>query len=176
MICYYFYKNIVLVLTEFYFATYSGFSGQIYFLDWLPLLFNAIFTSWHCLLALLLEKDVNYSYSFKYPEIYKAGQICYFFNYGIFWKWIILGFWHGAVCFYLPMINFQKSNDSSGKRNEHWVASTISFSMIIHLVILKLLIKARHFNLFSIGIGLLCILIYWIFLFIGQASIVADSV
>lgn len=27
MICYYFYKNIILVLTEFYFAFYNGFSG-----------------------------------------------------------------------------------------------------------------------------------------------------
>lgn len=27
MICYYFYKNIVLVLTEIYFSFYNGFSG-----------------------------------------------------------------------------------------------------------------------------------------------------
>ena len=27
MICYYFYKNIVLVFTEFYFAMFNGFSG-----------------------------------------------------------------------------------------------------------------------------------------------------
>jgi magnesium-transporting ATPase (P-type) len=67
MICYYFYKNIVLVLTEFYFALFNGFSGQIFFMDWLPMLYNAVFTSWHCLFTLLLEKDVNYDYSFRYP-------------------------------------------------------------------------------------------------------------
>jgi magnesium-transporting ATPase (P-type) len=27
MICYYFYKNIVMVFTEFYFALFTGFSG-----------------------------------------------------------------------------------------------------------------------------------------------------
>lgn len=31
MICYYFYKNVVLVFTEIYFATNNGFSGQNFF-------------------------------------------------------------------------------------------------------------------------------------------------
>ena len=46
MICYYFYKNIILVFTEIYFALFNGFSGQVFFLDWLPMLYNALFTSW----------------------------------------------------------------------------------------------------------------------------------
>ena len=73
MICYYFYKNIVLVFTEIYFAFYNGFSGQIYFLDWLPMLYNALFTSWHCLFSGMLDLDVNDQYSRKFPVIYKAG-------------------------------------------------------------------------------------------------------
>jgi len=56
MVCYYFYKNIILVFTEFYFAFYNGFSGQIYFADWLPMLYNAVWTSWHCLFAYLFEQ------------------------------------------------------------------------------------------------------------------------
>lgn len=45
VVCYYFYKNIVLVFTEIYFAFYNGFSGQIYFADWLPMLYNSLWTS-----------------------------------------------------------------------------------------------------------------------------------
>ena len=104
MICYYFYKNIVLVLTEYYFAMYNGFSGQVYFMDWLPMLYNALYTSWNCLFTLILEKDVNDNYSFKYPEIYKGGQLCKQFNYKVFWKWILFAVWHGAVSFYLPIM------------------------------------------------------------------------
>ena len=59
MICYYFYKNVVLVFTEIYFAHSNGFSGQIYFADWLPMLYNAVWTSWPCLFALMFERDVN---------------------------------------------------------------------------------------------------------------------
>jgi phospholipid-transporting ATPase len=68
------------------------------------MLYNAVFTSWHCLFALLLEKDINDHYSFRFPQIYQAGQQRKYFNYGIFWKWIILAAWHGAACFFTPMI------------------------------------------------------------------------
>lgn len=45
MICYYFYKNILLALCEIYFHFFNGYSGQIFFMDWLPLLYNSFFTS-----------------------------------------------------------------------------------------------------------------------------------
>jgi magnesium-transporting ATPase (P-type) len=67
MICYYFYKNVVLVMTELYFAIYCGFSGQSFFPDWLPMLYNVLFTSWHCLFAMILERDANDHLSFKFP-------------------------------------------------------------------------------------------------------------
>lgn len=49
-ICYYFYKNCVMVFPEIFFAFFNGFSGQIFFLDWLPMLFNAFWTSWPCMI------------------------------------------------------------------------------------------------------------------------------
>jgi magnesium-transporting ATPase (P-type) len=175
MICYYFYKNIVLVLTEFYFALFNGFSGQIFFLDWLPMLYNAVFTSWHCLFTLLLEKDVNFNYSFRFPEIYKSGQLCHYFNYGVFWRWILLGVWHGGVCFYLPMYDGRRASNLEGTRDDHWAASTISFSMIVHLVTYKLLLETRHFNLISFVFGFLSLLIYWSFLLFASVPFVANS-
>lgn len=59
MICYYFYKNVVLVFTELHFAYWNGFSGQIFFVDWLPTLYNVLFTSWLCLFAMMFERDVT---------------------------------------------------------------------------------------------------------------------
>jgi magnesium-transporting ATPase (P-type) len=46
MICSYFYKNIVPAVTEISFVFFSGYSGQLFFVDWLPTLYNAFFTSW----------------------------------------------------------------------------------------------------------------------------------
>jgi magnesium-transporting ATPase (P-type) len=70
MICYYFYKNVVCVFTELHFAYYNGYSGQIFFADWLPTLYNAFFTSWQCLFALMYERDVEDKKSLEYPILY----------------------------------------------------------------------------------------------------------
>lgn len=176
MICYYFYKNIVLVLTELYFAFFNGFSGQIYFLDWLPMLYNAIFTSWHSLFTLLLEKDVNYHFTYRYPQIYKVGQLRLYFNYAVFWKWILMAIWHGAVCYYLPIMASEVSSNETGQRTEHWVASTISFTMIIHLVILKLLLETRHLSYVSISFGIFCLVVYYTFLSFHAATGIIDMI
>jgi magnesium-transporting ATPase (P-type) len=73
MICYYFYKNVVLVFTEIHFAYWNGFSGQLFFADWLPTLYNAFYTSWLCLFALMFERDVNDLISVTRPYLYSAG-------------------------------------------------------------------------------------------------------
>jgi magnesium-transporting ATPase (P-type) len=101
MICYYFYKNVVLVFTELHFAYFNGFSGQIYFADWLPTLYNVFFTSWPCLFALMFERDLDDESALKNPVLYRAGQLRQYFNFKVFWKWIAFSFVHGAGNFYI---------------------------------------------------------------------------
>jgi phospholipid-transporting ATPase len=114
MICFYLYKNVILVFTEFYFVIFNGFSGQNFFPDWLCMLYNILFSSWHCLIAFYLEKDVNDHLSFRYSKIYQAGQLGKTFNFLVFWKWILMAMVHGAFCFYLPIISSTAALSDSG--------------------------------------------------------------
>ena len=100
IICYYFYKNIVLVFTEIYFSLENGFSGQIFFADWLQTLYNALWSSWACLFAYALEQDVNDQYVYWYPQVYRAGQKGVYFNLKVFWRWMFFSIWHGATCYF----------------------------------------------------------------------------
>jgi magnesium-transporting ATPase (P-type) len=43
---------------------------------------------------------VNDEYIYKYPQVYAAGQNGAYFSFKVFWKWIVLSMWHGAVCFF----------------------------------------------------------------------------
>jgi phospholipid-transporting ATPase len=99
-ICYYFYKNIILVFTEFYFAIYNGFSGQIFFPDMLPLCYNSFWSSWPCIFNYSLERDIDAEISMKTPELYRAGQIGYYFNLKNFWIWIGMSIIHGALIYF----------------------------------------------------------------------------
>jgi phospholipid-transporting ATPase len=99
-ICYYFYKNIILVFTELYFAIYNGFSGQIFFPDMLPLMYNSFWSSWPCIFNYSIERDVDDELSMDNPVLYKAGQAKFYFNLKNFWTWIIMSIFHGAMVYF----------------------------------------------------------------------------
>ena len=75
MICYYFYKNLVLVATELHFAAFAGFSGQIFFADWLPQLYNSLFTSWPCIFSYLFDTDDTLLVPPNTPEALKTQSM-----------------------------------------------------------------------------------------------------
>eukprot|EP00347_Sterkiella_histriomuscorum_P002846 403366575 len=172
MVCYYFYKNIILVFTEIYFAFYNGYSGQIFFCDWLPMLYNAVWTSWHCLFAY----DVNDQYVYRYPVVYKAGQLSKYFSFKVFWRWIILSVWHGAVCFYGVMIPMGGAQDEQGRSYEHWLLSTASFTLIVHVIIYKLFIETVYWNTVSLVTCFACLFLYYSIIFVGNSNGLASLV
>ena len=98
-ILYYFYKNFISTFTEAWFAIFNGFSGQIYFLDWLPSLYNTFWTSWPCITFCTLEQDISPELSLEYPNLYSAGQKSAYFNIKIFWVWTLFSIYSGAVIF-----------------------------------------------------------------------------
>ena len=96
------------MFTEIYFAIFNGFSGQIYFADWLPMLYNALWTSFTCFFAYsferdipsdLSERDIPSDLSERVPGLYEAGQKRQYFSYMKFWKWIILALYHGFIVY-----------------------------------------------------------------------------
>lgn len=145
-ICYYFYKNIVTVFTEFYFSIFNGFSGQIYFPDLLPLCNNAFWTSWPCIFAYSIEKDVEEKLTFENPKLYKAGQQKYYFSMKKFWIWILFAFIHGLMVFFFISYGFNSSSKDSGQYPDHWTKSSLSFSIIINIVTLKIFIDSMYWN------------------------------
>ena len=145
---YYFYKNIILVFTEIYFAYFSAYSGQIYFAEWLPTMYNALWTSLTCLFAFAYEDDVHKpEIAFSNTKLYKMGQKGKYFNIWVFWKWVILSVWHGFVIYWLVSVSLSEAIDGSGKTPDHWYISTVAFSCVIHLVTWILIIETINVNL-----------------------------
>ncbi len=149
-ICYYFYKNIVLVFTEFYFAFYNGFSGQIFFTDILSLFYNAIWTSWPCVFCYSFERDVDEVISLNFCSLYRAGQINYFFNLKRFWNWIICAFIHGVITFYGCTYGLKYFLSIDPLTKDHWFFSTLAFSCQIHIVTYKIFIDLKFWNWVSL--------------------------
>ena len=161
-ICYYFYKNILLVFNDIIFAFINGFSGQLYFADYLTTMYNAIFTSWCCIFVFSFERDVDLNIVKKFPVLYEAGQKNYFFNITYFWKYILYAILHGIFCFLISQYFFLNVADSKGSIFNHWQKSTINFSFIIHVVSYKLLIISDFWNIINLTASVLSLLLYYI--------------
>jgi phospholipid-transporting ATPase len=173
-ICYYFYKNIAVVFCELCFAFYNGFSGQVYMLDWLAMMFNAVWTSWPCMLTFILEQDLNAADSFKYAIAYQAGPKRQLFSYKIFWEWMIFGIWHGFVCLFLPFAAMAGAVDIDARDTGLWWLSTLSFTLIIHIVTYKMIMMSSYWNYISI-IGVIGgLALYYISITILNIPIVAN--
>ena len=171
-----FYKNIITVFWELYFAFYNGYSGQIYFTDYLPMLYNAVFTSWPWIFTFVFDRDVGFENSMNIPKLYQAGQAKYYFGYLTFWKWIFLAIFHGWVAYFLPMYGMYGPYDSSGKTWEHWVSSTVSFSIILHVVTYKLFIDWYFLNKINLLMALISIFLYYIVLILGSVPTLANLI
>ena len=145
-VCYYFYKNITVVFTELWFAIFNGFSSQIYFVDWLPQLYNSFWTSWPCIFTFVYERDLSAQQSLAHPVAYGAGPRSLYFSFTRFWMWILFALYHGNLCFWVPYLGFQKAIEEDGKEAGLWLTSTLSFTLIIHVVTCKLFLETGYWT------------------------------
>ena len=145
-ICYYFYKNIAVVFTELCFAFMNGLSGQIYFLDWLPMLYNALWTSWPCMFTFIFEQDLRDTEALEHPSTYQAGQRRLYFTFKTFWTWVGTSMWHGLICFWLPFQGLGFAVNGKGWDTGLWWVSTVSFTMVIHVITIKLFVESIYWN------------------------------
>jgi phospholipid-transporting ATPase len=190
-ICYYFYKNIILVFAEIYFVFFSGYSGQLFFPDMLSILYNSLWTSWPCIFAYSIEKDLPDDkpiniHNLKYknnllgknfeliPHFYKAGQMGKFFNLKIFWKWLLHAVMHGGMCYTSVTLGLSYiSVFNNGKLIDHWWMTTLIFTMIIHVVTYKMFVELSYWNLLVISTAVASILFYYASIYILNLPLIS---
>eukprot|EP00347_Sterkiella_histriomuscorum_P003801 403362887 len=111
-------------------------------------------------------RNADYAIAYLYRAILCIIQWVFrgsYFNFKIFWKQILFAIWHGVVCFFVPMMSAQMNPDKdTGQTREHWFHSTITFTVIIHLVSYKLFVESSFWNIFSFIAAVVCVLFYYI--------------
>lgn len=61
VVTYFFYKNLMFTLTQFWFTFHTGFSGQRFYDDWFQSLYNVIFTALPVMALGMFEKVLWFS-------------------------------------------------------------------------------------------------------------------
>jgi magnesium-transporting ATPase (P-type) len=85
---------------------------------------------------------VNSATSLASPILYQAGPQHLYFNFKVFWKWMLLALYHGWVCYFFPILGYKGVENSSGMSSQHWYVSTISFTLCLHIVTYKLFMES----------------------------------
>ena len=98
-----------------------------------------------------------------------------YFSYRIFWKWILQALYHGAFTFYYVMNGRTlTASDGSGMTSSHWMNSTLIFSLIIHLVCVKLFVETNYWNVVSVLAAVFSILFYYLIIGMGSINTIAQ--
>jgi len=97
LICYNFFKNMILVLPQFWFAFFDGFSGVSFYDQYLFQLFNLFYTSMPIFVYSLMDKEYSGTYLTRNPHLYKQGILGSLFKKRVFWMWMFMGVWQSLL-------------------------------------------------------------------------------
>ncbi|KAL3683459.1 hypothetical protein R1sor_001481 [Riccia sorocarpa] len=137
VVIYAFYKNIVYVLGNVYFAFYSGFSAQSLHSAMEICTYNLVWTSILPFLFAIFDKDTSDCTAENNPQLYKETQ-----SEGraqFFWcmlGWVGMAIWDSIVTFFFPLAvtsHFYSSGATAGV----WSLGVTTYTMVVFTVNLK---------------------------------------
>ena len=141
---YMFYKNIIFVMTIFWYGIYCNYSGQTIFDEWLYQIYNITYTAlaimWFAIFDFEYPKEVLY----KNPKYYIIGleNMC-FSNYK-FGRWIFYGIWQSLV---LTLLSFYPFENQGGSM---WLEGNFVYLGIVIIVNIKVLTSTNNHTFISL--------------------------
>lgn len=163
LICYNFYKNILVTFPLLFYGLFSAFSGQILYNMWTYQLFNVSFASMPIMIYAVFDKDKNFFRLEQEPEFYTLGLKGKLFSSYFFWQWIFIAIFEGffitiisvyAICYYSP--------ESDGKIMGMWELSDFVFTTVVIIVNLRVFSFSMSWYWFSVLLIFLSIIGYFI--------------
>ena len=177
MILYYYYKNFLYTMPQFYFAFKNNFSRQVFFKDFYMSAHNLIFTVFGASTRALQDFDINDK------EIYYNKNLlleCGIFFYGVqninfnskkFFFWVFAGIFESLYIFLMIMFFLENSIYNDYQTADYQVISLIVFSTIFFYENLKFFYITSNWGFLNI-LGLaLSYISFFVYLFVTDNSI-----
>ncbi|KAF7362154.1 Phospholipid-transporting ATPase [Mycena venus] len=138
LILYSFYKNITLYMTQFWFAFFNNFSGQIAYESWTLSMYNVLFTLLPPLVIGIFDQFVSARILDRYPQLYILGQKNVFFTKTAFWMWVGNALYHSFLLFGFSVILFWGDlKQATGFDSGHWFWGTTLYLAVLLTVLGK---------------------------------------
>ncbi|KAL9642784.1 hypothetical protein ABK040_009859 [Willaertia magna] len=107
-----FYKNMMIVYTQLFFAFFCGFTGTTPYDGWVISMYNTIFTLFIPCYFGIFEKDLLEDDLLSHPELYPSLRRDALFNSGTLSYWFLNALYHSIIIFFfsLSVTDFISSN------------------------------------------------------------------
>ncbi|GFG30600.1 hypothetical protein Cfor_10512 [Coptotermes formosanus] len=158
LVQYFFYKNIVFIIPQLYYAFSNVFSTQPLYDTMFLTLYNVLFTSLPVLVYGLFEQNHSAQTLLDYPQLYSNNRRNVLMSWSSFFQWMAFGVWHSVVLYFIPYFMLLDNpvvlyNNTS---MEMVAFGTFIFHCVVCVANLKLVLRSH----------------YWTWLFLGSALLV----
>ncbi|ELR23243.1 phospholipidtranslocating P-type ATPase [Acanthamoeba castellanii str. Neff] len=135
LVLYFFYKNMLIALINFWWSFFTGFSGQTVWDSYLGIGFNLIFTCLPVVVCAVMDMDVPIKALDRYPRLYRDGQLNISLHTGIFMRWMFMAV---LSSFLITTISIAVFNAASvyGLVLGLWDVNTVIYTGTIHHVVM----------------------------------------
>lgn len=146
LIVYTFYKNVAYCTAMFwYIFRLSGFSGTMIYSAFIQQGYNLFFTAVPIVVYAVTDQDVSAEMALKHPQLYHTGPADRFFNYTVFWKWIILGMVDSIFILYLPTYGVGWGF-ADGRGAEYLVIGSLGWTVLCVVVNLRFALLVNNWH------------------------------
>ena len=182
MTLYFFFKNFVFTILQFYYMFYNIASGQSLIDDWFITCYNLVFTALPLGVQALTNFDVldnDYEIGNKLmPLLYKESNLKSIFSVFSFFIVLVKAIIFSLINYFFTIISFKESSIGSyGIYGDIWSLSLLMYTNIIFIVSFSLIIKQLYFVwIFPFVLFLSSWITYFCFCSVVQYSLFFNSV
>jgi len=164
---YYFYKNFVFTVAQFWFAFYNGGSAQTDFDPLFISFFNVVYAFLGIVIVGIFEQDVSPRLSMEFPKLYMAGPQNRYFSYKGFIFDLLRGTFHSILMFFGLILSVRLAGNCGADGRDQVDLSSfgvqLSFACVV-IVNLQLALEIKHWTWLHV-VGILLGPVAWIALF-----------
>jgi len=176
VIFYNFYKNMILVLPQFWYGFTNIFSGQTLYETFLNQFFNTLYAALPIILYAVCDQQYEEKVFERKPRLYDLGRKRLFFTYKNFLLWLANG---AGQAFFIAIFSFYLMQNIA--LNEHgylpdfWISGSMVFSLAVFNVNFKIFIMSYTRNmLIMLSLWGTLALYYLCLLFISHRRVASE--
>ncbi|KAF5751968.1 hypothetical protein HS088_TW02G00987 [Tripterygium wilfordii] len=147
MICYFFYKNILLGITLFLYEAHASFSGQTLYNDWYLSFYSILFTSFPVSALGVFDQDVSAQLCLKFPRLYQDGIQDTLFSWRRILSWFFNALYSAIIIFFFcaKALEHQAFNSDGNTVGRDVLGATI-YTCVVWVVNLQMALYISYFT------------------------------